>query len=342
MSDNIATTSSSYADLIATIRGWLTGQIDQLMPQLLTTRQAPPASMTDEQLHEAVYRVGAELLNNISVHVLMPTYARNGVRPDPRFPHGIPTTVRDHVLTMFTSAHDSFGLSVIGLQKHATAAALGPIRNVAETLTLTRWLLDCPSEADRQGRAYRLTLGAIDRFREDARLLKKVSSHDTPALKGAEWMADSADQMARELEAMAQQDQITIASKPPKPSIRAAQFGSGTDGYMLYALTSAAGVHPGAQRAVLFYGNPGTRIMDFDFKGMHAVRAYWIAVSIELHLQLCRLAVPVLGWQKWEAAFDALDGKLRSLAEEAQRRFAEPHLRAWQQRVASGQAPDIF
>ena len=105
---------------------------------------------------------------------------------------------------------------------------------------------------------------------------------------------------------------------------------------------ATAGVHPGAQRAVLFYGNPGTRIMDFDFTGMHAVRAHWIAVSIELHLQLCRLVAPVLGWREWEAAFDAHDSKLRPLAEEAQRRFAEPHLRAWQQLVASGQAPDIF
>ena len=272
----------------------------------------------------------------------MPTYASNGFKPDPRFPHGTSTTVRDHVLTMFTSAHDSFGLSVIGLGKHATAAALGPIRSVAETLTLTRWLLDRPSEADRRGRAYRLTQNAIDQLREDARLLRKVSPNDAQALQIADWMGDSADRMERNLQAMAQQDQVTIAGKPPSASKRAAQFLSGTSGYMLHTLTSAAGVHPGAQRAVLFYGNPGTQILDFDFKGMHTVRAFWIAMSIELHLELCRLVVPVLGWQRWEAALDALDRKLRPLAEEAQRRFAEPHLRAWQQRAASGLAPNII
>jgi hypothetical protein len=82
--------------------------------------------------------------------------------------------------------------------------------------------------------------------------------------------------------------------------------------------------------------------MDFDFKGMHVVRAYWIAMSTELHLELCRLVAPVLGWQRWEAALDALSSRLQPLAEEAQRRFGEPHLRAWQQRVASGEAPDII
>ena len=153
--------------------------------------------------------------------VLIPTCATEGVKADPHFPHGMLTTVREQMLLMFTSAHDSFGLSVIGLGKHATAAALGPIRNVAETLTLTRWLLRRPSEADRQGRAYRLAQSAIDRFREYARLLKKVSPNDAQALKMADWMADSADRMERNLQAMAQQDQVAIGRKPPSAARRA-------------------------------------------------------------------------------------------------------------------------
>ena len=123
MNDNPSATGSPFANLLTGISSWLGKQIDQLMPYPPKTLKVAPPSMTDEQLHNAIYRDGAKLLNNISVHVLMPTYANNGVEPDPRFPHGMPTTVRDHVLTMFTSAHDSFGLSVIGLGKHATAAA---------------------------------------------------------------------------------------------------------------------------------------------------------------------------------------------------------------------------
>jgi hypothetical protein len=338
MSDN----SSAPGGLLTGVLGWLGKLIDRVVLYPPKTRPVAPSNMTDEQIHAAIYRVGAELLNNVSVHVLMPTYASSGFTPDPRFPHGMPTTVRDHVLTMFTSAHDSFGLSVIGLGKHATAAALGPIRNVAETLTLLRWLLDPPSESDRQGRAYRLTQNSIDQFREDARMLRNVRPSDAQALKMADWMRDSADRMERNLQGMAQQDQVTIASKPPSASRRAAQFSSGVDGYLLYSLTSAAGVHAGAQRAVLFYGNPGTRIMDFDFKGLYVVRAFWISMSIELHLELCRLVVPVLDWQRWDSALDALDSRFQPLREEAHRRFAEPHCQAWQQHVASGEASDII
>jgi hypothetical protein len=65
-------------------------------------------------------------------------------------------------------------------------------------------------------------------------------------------------------------------------------------------------------------------------------------VSIELHLELCRLVVPVLSWQKWAAALDALDHKLQPLAKEAKRRFAEPRVQEWKLRVASGEVPDII
>lgn len=342
MDDNPAAADHPRTDAIEGLLNWLGKRIDQLVPRSPVARRVPPASMTDEQLHEAVYHVGAELLDNVSVRVLMPTYAADAIKNDPRFPHGMPTTVRDQVLLMFTSAHDSFGLSLIGLWRHATAAALGPIRNIAETLTLTKWLLENPSKADRQGRAYRLCLEGIGQLREDARVLRKVSPNSAQTLKMADWMANSADLMERNLQAIAQQEHVTVARKPPNASRRAAMYLSGTEGYMLHALTSAAGVHPGAQRAVLFYRKPGAAILDFDFKGMHAVRAYWIAVSLELHVELCRLVMPVLGWQKWEAAFDALDRKLQPLAAEAKRRMAEPLMQEWQIRVASGEAPDIL
>lgn len=275
------------ANAIARFQGWLREKSNRLLGYPLNAQQVPAAAMTDEQLHGAIYRVGAELLNCVSTRVLMPAYSRKGIKGDPRFPHGLPTTVRDHVL-MFTS-DDSFGLSVIGLGKHATAAALGPIRTIAETLALTKWLMESPSDADRQGRAYRLTLSALDQRRRDARMLRKACPSDAQALKMADWLADSADTMERSLQSMANQDHVAVAGKPPSASMLAALHLSGADGYMFYSLTSAAGVHAGAHRAALFYSKPGskagTAILDFDFKGMHAQRAYWIAVSIELHLK---------------------------------------------------------
>jgi hypothetical protein len=49
-------------------------------------------------------------------------------------------------------------------------------------------------------------------------------------------------------------------------------------GYQLYALLNSSGAHPGASRAFQFYGTPGAGI-DYDFKGKHLLRAYWIAPS---------------------------------------------------------------
>jgi hypothetical protein len=83
-------------------------------------------------------------------------------------------------------------------------------------------------------------------------------------------------------------------------------------------------VHPGAARSHLFYGRPGTGAADFDFKGLYLVRAYWIGQNIALHLGLCHLAAPVLGWDEWDAMAAAIEGQLQPLAEEANRRFSEP------------------
>jgi hypothetical protein len=45
-----------------------------------------------------------------------------------------------------------------------------------------------------------------------------------------------------------------------------------------YPLLNSSGAHPGASRAFQFYGTPGAGI-DYDFKGKHLLRAYWIAPS---------------------------------------------------------------
>lgn len=58
--------------------------------------------MTDRQLLQAVYRVGAELLNGLAP-VIQQSFARYGLAAemgDPRFPHAMPVKVRGQVLTM--------------------------------------------------------------------------------------------------------------------------------------------------------------------------------------------------------------------------------------------------
>ena len=68
-----------------------------------------------------------------------------------RFPHPMTVTVRGHVL-MDADANDAYGLTVIGLGKHATAASLGPIRFLVESLAWLSWLLEDPDDMVRRAR----------------------------------------------------------------------------------------------------------------------------------------------------------------------------------------------
>ena len=65
----------------------------------------------------------------------------------------MPVKIRGHVLSMTTEANDAFWLSLYGLQKYASAAALGPIRNVAETLAWISWLLEDADDDVRRARS---------------------------------------------------------------------------------------------------------------------------------------------------------------------------------------------
>jgi hypothetical protein len=67
---------------------------------------------------------------------------------DERFKWAMPTTVHAHVQLGFASANDSACLTAKGLELAASAAALGPIRDVAETFARLSWLLE--SADDRQ------------------------------------------------------------------------------------------------------------------------------------------------------------------------------------------------
>ncbi len=74
---------------------------------------------------------------------------------------------------LFAPAHDGLGLSVIGLGKHATAAALGSARNIAKTLALARWLLESSDGDVRRARGYGFTLEAVDQYHQVARMLER-------------------------------------------------------------------------------------------------------------------------------------------------------------------------
>lgn len=66
-------------------------------------------------------------------------------------------------------------------------------------------------------------------------------------------------------------------------------------GYGLFSLLSTGGP-PGASRSFMFYGSAPSARVDFDFKGMHGLRAYWLSRSARPHIAWCRLVAPELDW----------------------------------------------
>src|SRR5450755_2421467 len=93
-------------------------------------------------------------------------------------------------------------------------------------------------------------------------------------------------------------------------------------GYVLFSLLSKAASHPGASRPFPFYLSLAKGMgVDFDFQGMHGVRAYWLSRSLHLHIALCRLVAPELDWAD---VLDELHKQLDPLAAEAPRRTTTP------------------
>jgi hypothetical protein len=306
------------------ISHWLGREIGRRIPRPRAHHLPAPTDMTNRQLLQAVHLIGAQLLNGLAP-VSQPSFARWGSAAemgDPRFPYGMPVKVRGHVLTMVTEANDAFGLALLGLREHATAAALGAIRFVAETLAWARWLLDDPDEDVRQARAYRRTMNGIESYTNVGKTLQRIA--DQPAETPASWLLAAGQRMKDDLTAMAAQDGVAIPANPGSASKLMEEYVPQHGGYMSYAVLSSAGTHPGPARAFQFYGTPGAGI-DYDFKGKHHVRAYWIAQAVLFHLDVCDLAAHALGWgREWEALAERTRDQLRPLAEEVERRYAEP------------------
>jgi hypothetical protein len=283
-----------------------------------TPEPAHPARMSDPQLLRAVVNVGAGLLDGLApIH-----QASFHPRPvdDPRWHHGMPTTVAMHIRGLYTTGNDSFCLAVLGLKANASAAALGPIRHLYETLAVARWLTE-PGAAEQRERAFALTrdsiawleknyvsaLGALGDDPELEPLQQRMRSRRTAA-------------MSEDLAAIAREDGLRNDVRLPNRRDLFTTYLDDAGGYLSFALLSTAGSHPGALQSTLFYGVPGVGV-DYDFKGLHALRAYWLSGAGVVHLELCRLCGPICGWTNQETLLTSAESSLTPLAQEAQKRF---------------------
>src|SRR6202050_845610 len=228
----------------------------------------------------------------------------------------------------FIQAYDSFGLALRGLNAHATSSALGPIRNIVETLALMSWLLEGDDPAQLRSRAYRLTLDVADQYHQQWRTLDRLAAENPEKEQIKAVLISAEDRLRQGVAELASQDGITVADAHGSASSLIERYLPDRGGYLLYSLLSTAGVHPSAARANFFYGQPDARKIDFDFKGMFAVRAYWIGQATSLFLELGNVTTPVLGWREWPALADTTERQLRPLAHEAEQRFFAPLQRA--------------
>lgn len=151
--------------------------------------------------------------------------------------------------------------ALLGLREHATASALGPIRNVAETYAYAKWLLESPDENVRLGRAYRLTLDAVNQLGEQKGMLERVAPGSDVTLQVAPMLGVAVERMTSRLKELAQEDSVTIAVKPRRSELLEKHL-LDLGGCLFYSLLSNAGVHPGAGRSQAFYGRPGKAVIE--------------------------------------------------------------------------------
>ena len=283
-----------------------------------------PAAMTDAQLRHGIFAVSKQLIDTVG-QWLMNCFDGRPVN-DERFKWAMPTTVHAHVQLGFTSAHDSACLTAKGLELAASAAALGPIRDVAETFARLSWLLEPESEQARLSRAYGLMQHAIG---NDAALPRtmKASAKRLGRTPDPVWdrMAALAAQKRVRLAEIAAEDRVAIEELPGTADLFELYLHD-EGGYPLFSTLSRAASHPGASRAFMFYASPAKEMaVDYDFQEMHGMRAYWLSRSLGLHIALCRLVAPVLDWPEgWADVLDGLARRHEALAAGAHRRVMTP------------------
>lgn len=332
MTDSAPSTDGPVFDAITKASRWLSTRLGG--PFKVTSVRSEPAAMTDVQLRQAVYRVNHDLVDDTIGPWLMRSFD-GGPLNDPRLPRAIPTSPLMHVLLGFAAAHDAANLAAIGLQLHASAAALAPIRAVAETIVQLSWMLDTDDDLARLGRAYGLTQAGLDDER------RMIDAHERSARRMNRTVADwvpklaTAEKRTRAIVAdMAQEDGVVIAKLPSSAELFE-QYLADEGGYTFFSMLSTAGIHTNPSRPSMFYRvGPIATTIDFDFQGMHAVRAYWMSIAVRLHINLARLVAPELGWPNWDSALGKLREQLVPLATEAEKRYMAP-LKAFLDRLPS-------
>jgi hypothetical protein len=274
--------------------------------------------MSDSQLLGATIEIARSLVDDLApIH-----QASFDPRPvdDHRWHYGMPTIPAMHIRSFYTTGNDSFSLALLGLRANASAAALGPIRHLYETLAIVRWLTE-PGPVEQRERALAITRRSI-RWVEDTyphALEQLDETTDIEPLRRRLRNPPSAA-MLKDLADIAREDGIRNDVEMPPRRDLFNKYMADAGGYLMFRVLSTMASHPGALQSGLFYGAPGVGL-DYDFKGLHLQRAYWLADATAIHLDLCRRCGPVCGWRGAEPLLGQLEASLSPLGSEIQARL---------------------
>jgi hypothetical protein len=300
-------------------RAWdlLIQQIDEILgwvPPPPAPGLRKPSAMSDGDLRAALRAVATGLIGTIDA-------ARRAGGPapgDPRWRFNLPAAVETLVPAMFAEASDAFSLAVTGLDDQASAASLGAVGHLAETLARARWLLEPSDAGQRRERGYALADEAISRVMELSGRAWEAGHVDHADLAGE--IADRAGTMAERLAELRAADGLDAVRVPKRRKLLQAYLPEGVE---LFALMSAADSRPVATASGLFYTEPGTGDALRGFQRQHLTRAYWLAQAVTLYADASTVCGTVMGRPGWTESVATAAARFRPLCEEAGRRYRQ-------------------
>jgi hypothetical protein len=272
-----------------------------------------PEDMADSELCKAAFRVATSLVDGLGP-VVQASFSGRAV-DDSTWHHPWATTVEMFVRTAFMTSQDACGTAAVGLRMNASAASTGIIRTVAECHVLMRWVLDGATAEEKRGRVLAVTSTAVKRTRRSVDHWERTAT-GTRSPEMAAQIRQALEATETDLDTLASRNDLIIPRRPENQELFDSYL---PGGYFVFALLSNMGAHPG--NPFLFYGGPRSNVLDWDFKGLHIERAYWITQACSLHLENCKIAAPICGWTNYEVVLARIGRELGPLAAEAVKRL---------------------
>ncbi len=289
--------------------------LEKLLAPQSGLRVKRPFDMDDEELREAAFRVAIALVDGLGL-IFQSSFDGKTV-DDPTWDRPWPTTVEMFIRSMFMTALDAFGTAAVSLGMNASVASTSNIRAVAECNVLIRWVLDGRTDGDQRGRVLAMTRTGITHARGALAQWERTATGPQEAAMIA-YVRQALDATDVDLDDIVDRDRLTI---PERPDLAALFDLYLPGGYLSFALVSDMGAHPGPS-PFFFYGEARSGAADWDYRGLHVERAFWIAQACRIQVENCKLAGSVFEWGDQEHVLKRIGDELAPIAAEAERRFS--------------------